>query len=146
VAAAGAAVPSVLAGRASASSAAATAPAPIQLPGEKPYSSLKGKKYGVTIPFSAEFFDEFTGVMRKEGQKYGIQTTVVSQDQSQVKAHQQADTFIAQRFDAVCLQVTPVNGWESTVARATKQGMGVFRHLTEPLTGMTQVALVDHAG
>jgi ribose transport system substrate-binding protein len=107
--------------------------------------SLARKTVMITTPLDVEVLREFFNTQRKQAALpgNGERIIVVDANLDTVKQHTQVDQMIDQGADAIVLFVLTVPGWEATVARATKKGIGVFNHSASPIGGCTQNVGLD---
>ena len=106
---------------------------------------LTGKTVAISTPIDVqvlrEFFDDQRDQAKLPGN--GEKIIVVDANLDTVKQHTQVDQLIDQGVDAIVLFVLTVPGWEDTVARAKKKGIGMFNHSASPILGCTQNVGLD---
>ena len=107
--------------------------------------SLANKTVAISSPLDVEVLREFYDDQRDQAKLpgNGEKIIVVDANLDTVKQHTQVDQLIDQGVDAIVLFVLTVTGWEDTVARATKKGIGMFNHSASPILGCTQNVGLD---
>lgn len=108
--------------------------------------SLKNKTVAISSPLDVEVLREFYDDQRNQAKLpgNGEKIVVVDANLDTVKQHTQVDQLIDQgATNAIVLFVLTVPGWEDTVARATKKGIGMFNHSASPILGCTQNVGLD---
>ena len=107
--------------------------------------SLAGKTVAISSPIDVEVLKEFYDDQRNQAKLpgNGEKIVVVDANLDTVKQHTQVDQLIDQGVNAIVLFVLTVTGWEDTVARARKKGIGMFNHSASPILGCNQNVGLD---